>query len=550
MELKQYLELVDRIKRTDLSTISNARDLMSMAWNMRNDFEANEVAFDTVTSFIKEHWLEWLMESHNTEYEELYFQALLFEAPYLVDSFFRYIEVDDKRKFYAPRAHYLKPIIKAYQKLYDGKLDMLSVSQSKRTGKTSSALRLCAMFSGRHPENGLLASGHGEGLVSVFYSGILSIFQNKRFLEIFPEAKVVRTQADRMNIDLQSRKMFPTIQCRPIDGSIVGSTEARNLLYLDDTVKNHEEAVNRERLDFLCEKVMGDVLGRRIPGVTPILIQGTKYSIYDPITQLQEKAKQMNWKWEEVAIPALDPITDESNFEFVDEGKRIFTTEAYRAERKLVTPEVWAAEFQQEPYEAKGRMFPEEKLKRYIHLPVDVDPDFIVGAVDTAESGKDSTVLCVGYVYGKEVFIEDVVFDNSPSSVTKPEVASAIIKNKATSVLFESNSAGSYYGRDVDEMLQNKGYTCSIRFKRSISNKVARIDESSSRIIDNFYFKDRSTYDAGSQYAQFLREVTTMTRSGKVPHDDAPDCLSILEGFIRTLHGNVATIMDRSELGI
>lgn len=550
MNLQDYIALVERIKRTDLSTISNAKDLMSMAWNFRDDFGANAEAFEHITSFIKANWIEWMMEAQNSEYEDLYFQALRFEAPHLVDSFFRYIELDDKRKFYAPRAHYLKPIIQAYQRLYDGKLDMLSVSQPKRTGKTSSALRLCAMFSGRHPEYGILASGHGEGLVSVFYSGILSIFQNKRYLEIFPEAKVVRTQADRMNIDLQSRKMFPTIQCRPIDGSIVGSTEARNLLYLDDTVKNHEEAVNRQRLDFLCEKVMGDVLGRRIPGVTPILIQGTKYSLYDPINQLQEKARQMGWIWEEVAIPALDPTTDESNFEFVDEGKRVFTTEAYRAERKLVIPEVWAAEFQQEPYEAKGRMFPVEKLNRYIKLPVDVDPDMIVGAVDTAESGKDSTVLVIAYIYGSDVFIEDVVYDNSPSSVTKPEVAECIIRNKATSILFESNAAGSYYGRDVDDYLRDKEYACSIRFKRSIANKLARIDEASSRIIKNFYFKDRTQYDSGSQYAHFLREVTTMTRSGKVPHDDAPDCLSILEGFIRSLHGNMAKVMSREELGL
>jgi predicted phage terminase large subunit-like protein len=550
MNFKQYLELVDLIKRSDLTTISNARDLMSMAWNMRNDFHENELAFKHITQFIKEHWLEWMIESHNTEFEDVYFQALLFEAPYLVDSFFRYIEIDDKRKFYTPRATYLKPIIRAYQELYDGKLDLLSVSQPKRTGKTSSALRLCAMFSGRHPEYGTLASGHGEGLVSVFYSGILNIFENKRFREVFPEARVVRTQADKMNIDLQTRKMFPTIQCRPIDGSIVGSTEARNLLYLDDTVKNHEEAVNRSRLDFLCEKVTGDVLGRRIPDVTPILIQGTKYSIYDPISKLQEKARDLGWKWKEVAIPALDPITDESNFEFVDEGKRLFTTEAYRKERKLVTPEVWAAEFQQEPYEAKGRMFPEDKLNRYIKLPVDIDPDYIVGAVDTAESGKDSTVLVVGYVYGNDVFIEDVVYDNSPSNVTKPEVAECIIRNKVTSVLFESNAAGSYYGRDVEEILEGKDYRCSVRFKRSIANKLARIDEASSRIIKNFYFKERTQYEGGSQYAMFLREVTTLTRSGKVPHDDAPDALSILEAFIRDLHSNVAKIMSREELGI
>ena len=34
-----------------------------------------------------------------------------------------------------------------------------------------------------------------------------------------------------------------------------------------------------------------------------------------------------------------------------------------------------------------------------------------------------------------------------------------------------------------------------------------------------------------------MKEVTTYTRSGKVPHDDAPDSLSLLENEIRMLSG-------------
>ena len=68
---------------------------------------------------------------------ELYWKILGFEAPYLVDSFMRYIEQDDQpeKRFYEPRAEKMKPIIEAYQQVYDGDLDFLSVSQPKRTGK-------------------------------------------------------------------------------------------------------------------------------------------------------------------------------------------------------------------------------------------------------------------------------------------------------------------------------------------------------------------------------------------------------------------------------
>ena len=154
----------------------------------------------------------------------------------------------------------------------------------------------------------------------------------------------------------------------------------------------------------------------------------------------------MGWRWKEVAIPALDPITDESNFTVFIDGRWRFTTDFYRNERKLVTEEVWAAEFQQEPFEAKGRMFPEKDLQRYMELPVDIDPDAIVAVCDTAESGSDSTSMPVAYVYGVDVFIVDVVFDNSPSDVTKPQCAKMLVNHKVQTAVFESNNAGTYFG--------------------------------------------------------------------------------------------------------
>ena len=492
---------------------------------------------------VKDIALKMYATKQDDKWNELYWSTLLFEAPYLVDSFMRYIERDDlpDKRFYQPRAEKMKPIIQAYQEVYDGELDFLSVSQPKRTGKTQGALRFDLMISGRRPDRATLAVGSGTSLAGSFYGGMLTVIDrpNSRFFEVFPQAKMegnspFRTKADEMIIDFQKKKTFATITCRSIDGKIVGCTEATNLLYLDDTVANHEEAMNRSRLEFLCEKVSGDVLGRRIEG-TPIIIQGTKYSLYDPITFLQNKAVEMGWRWKEVAIPALDPITDESNFTVFIDGRWRFTTDFYRNERKLVTEEVWAAEFQQEPFEAKGRMFPEKDLQRYMELPVDIDPDAIVAVCDTAESGSDSTSMPVAYVYGADVFIVDVVFDNSPSDVTKPQCAKMLVNHKVQTAVFESNNAGTYFARDVGEEVKKLGGKCSIRTKRTISNKLTRIEYASDNIKKHFYFKDKSLYERNSQYGRFMKEVIEMTRSGKVPHDDAPDSLSLLENELRNI---------------
>ena len=411
------------------------------------------------------------------------------------------------------------------------------------THNTTSGLRLSLMMGGRKPAGSIFATGKGEGLVKSFFGGINETFDDeamyKRYLKVFPDAIKVGQNADELTIHLGKKRRFATFTCRPIDGSIVGNTEANVLLYIDDCVKNHEEARNRDRLEFLCEKVTDDVMGRRIEG-TPIIIQGTKYSLYDPITHLQGKADELGWKWREVAVPALDPITDESNWEIIKEGKKIFTTDYYRKERMLVTEETWAAEFQQEPFEAKGRMFPSDKLNYFTELPIDKEPDAIMAACDCADKGEDSCSMPIAYVYGNDVFIVDVVFDNSGVEHTKPECANMLIKHNVKTVVFESNSAGEYFGRDVMALVKGLGGRCSDRYKYNCTNKITRMENARDNIIRDYYFLDKSKYERGSQYDKFMKEFTTMTRSGRVKHDDAPDSLALLENEMRK--GTIASV--------
>jgi hypothetical protein len=63
--------------------------------------------------------------------------------------------------------------------------------------------------------------------------------------------------------------------------------------------------------------------------------------------------------------------------------------------------------------------------------------------------------------------------------------------------------------------------------------------------MKHFWFKHPSKYDKASQYAAFMSNVTTMTRTGKVPHDDGPDSLAMLEAMVRNLSGGKAEAFDR-----
>ena len=506
-------------------------------------------------------------------------RTLLFEARQCrFDSYLRYIELDRKpeKRFYQPRRHYLKQVVDAYQEVADGELDFLAVSLIKRSGKSQLGINFVNMLSGKNPNKSTLMEGAGDALVKSFYKGCLEILESPEYLhyDVFPDSKLVETNADLKTINLAARNRFPTVMCRSIDATQVGLSEATNVLYLDDCVESREEAKDRNRLDKKWETISGDVLGRRIEG-TPVVFSNTRYSIYDPMSRLVEKAKELGWRWKEIVVPALDPVTDNSNYVYVREGKRVFTTEYLQNERKLLSEEQWESEFQQQPFEAKGVMFPEKKLNRFfpyykcnkcggtikfnericpkckekddISLVIvpDKAPDTVISVADTAESGSDSVMMPVAYIYGSDVFIPAVVFDNSPPEITKPQCAKLLLVHKVSTAVFESNNAGEYYSRDVDAIVRGGGGRTSIRNKRTISNKHTRIEMASDGVMKNFHFLDESLYERGSQYWNFIRELTTYTRTGKSAHDDAADGISLLESEVRNLTGQKLEVFRR-----
>lgn len=521
-------------------------DLFSLCreWETEDFSEAHKVNKELLTLSADQ-----VRHGGGAKFYEQWRRCLLFEAPHDFDSFMTYIELDRKpeKRFYAPRKHYLRPMVQGFQDVLDGKLRLLTISMPKRAGKSQTGINFVNMLSGKFPDRSTLMEGTGDDLVKSFYNGCLeylTVPNEYLFYDVFPDARLVQTNADTKTANLKSKSRFPTIMCRSIDARQVGLSEATNVLYLDDCVEGREEAKNRQRLDDKWEVISGDIMGRAIEG-TPMVFTGTRYSLYDPIGRVQEHAQREGWAWRAIEIPALDLVTDESNYEYEREGKKVFTTAYFREQRELLSAEQFESEFQQQPFEAKGLLFNKDELNYFFELPKDRDPDTIIAVGDTAESGSDSTSMPVAMIYGNAVYIVDVVFDDSPAEVTKPECAKCLIENKVASAVFESNNAGQYYARDVDQIIRDRGYSVGIRTKRTISNKQTRIEFASDNIKKNFYFKHSSTYKRGSQYWNFMKEVTTYTRSGKVPHDDAPDSLSLLENEIRMLSGGKVEVFKR-----
>ena len=118
---------------------------------------------------------------------------------------------------------------------------------------------------------GQIGLDHGPESVSythldVYKRQYLNTPNEYLYYDVFPEARLVQTNADNKTINLKSKSRFPTIMCRSIDARQVGLSEATNVLYLDDCVEGREEAKNRQRLDDKWEVISGDIMGRAIEG--------------------------------------------------------------------------------------------------------------------------------------------------------------------------------------------------------------------------------------------------------------------------------------------
>lgn len=462
--------------------------------------------------------------------------SLLYLAHKYFDSFMLYLEFDRRpdKRFYAPRRKQLKRIVDGFQDVADGKIDLLTVSQPKRTGKTTLGLMFVIWRAGLLPDKSCLLAGRGDSLVKSFYDECLNIMQDKatyNYWDVFPGCTIANTNADQKTIDLNSKKRFSSIVCKSLSGQMTGVVEASNILYIDDPVQDQLEARNIERLNTLWASVSDDCMGRRKEGV-PIIAQGTRFSINDPIGRLQSIAPQMGWRVRIVEVPALDPQTDESNFHY--KYGLGFSTEYYRNERKMLADIQWQSEYQQRPIEERGTVFSRNDLQYYDKLP-DLEWDAILAVTDPSEGKGDNTCMIVAFVSGTEAYIEDVVFSNALPEYNAPKCGIMCVKYGVKICQIESNANGLLFAEKVETQIKAMNGRTSVRTKRTTANKETKIIVASDNIRNHFWFKNPNYLDPASEYAQYLRNLWSYSQVSKNLTDDGPDCTAMMENMIANL---------------
>lgn len=482
----------------------------------------------------------WKLEKYafenKVEYDliDKYYKPTLYEAQNkIVDSYFQYIERkrEPKDRFYMPRRKQLVKIglIDALQGMIDDKYDILCVSLVPGAGKSTVEKFFHSGIAGWFPKDYSLFYSHSGDITRMYYDGVYDIVTNDEeyaWHEIFPKLSVTSTNAKMEQFNIGKYKPFPSVQCTSVGSKNAGKVRASKFLLVDDMIGGIEEALNPVILDKLWNKYAVDARQRKTQDTDGKPCKeihiATRWSVHDVIGRIQNMYEE-NPRVKVIAVPDVDPITGESNFNYEYGG---FTKEFFADQQLLMDEISYRCLYKQEPIEREGLLFPDDKIRRYLNLPHG-EPEIITGQCDTKGKGTDYFVLPVLQKYGDDYYCVDCVCDNTADYETQyRNAAGVLVNNKVQECEFERNAGGDRVAMEVNKRVESVGWICNITDTPTETNKEARIFQCSNWILQHIIFKDASLYKPNEPYGVMMSLLKRYSVSGKKQLDDVPDVFS------------------------
>ena len=480
--------------------------------------------------------LEKYAFNNKTNYDliDKFYEPVLLEAQNMVvDSYFRYLEKkrEPKERFYMPRKKCFDKmgLIEALQGMLEDKYDILCISGIPGFGKTTTEKFFNSGIIGWFPRDFNLFYSHSGDITRMYYDGVYDICTNDdeyTWNEVFPDLHVTSTNAKMEQFNVGRYKPFPSMQCTSVGSKNAGKVRASKFLLVDDMIGGIEEALNPMILDKLWDKYAVDARQRKTQDTDGKPCKeihiATRWSVHDVIGRIQNMYAG-NPRVKVIAVPDVDPVTGESNFDYEFGG---FTKEFFADQQLLMDEISYKCLYKQEPIEREGLLFPDDKIRRYLNLPHG-EPEIVTAQCDTKGKGTDYFVLPVLQKYGEDYYCVDCVCDNTADYEEQyRNAAGVLVNNKVQECEFERNAGGDRVAMEVNKRVESVGWICNITDVPTETNKEARIFQCSNWILQHIIFKDPSLYKPNEPYGVMMSLLKQYSVSGKKQLDDVPDVFS------------------------
>lgn len=412
---------------------------------------------------------------------------------------------------------FLKEVADAFQDIEEGTIKSLSVSMPPRSAKSYLTTLFCAWSLGRNPSESIMRNTCTATLFLKFSYDVRNVVKSDVFRKVFPEIRISEDKSNLQGWNTNKSKQVGYFGAG-VGGTIIGFG-ASNVAITDDLYRGIEDALSDSMNDRIHSWKESSHDSRFEKGCKRIDI-GTRWTTNDVIGKNIESGSYDRI----ISVKALDD-NDKSFCE------NVMSTEEYLDKRKKTAPEIWSAEYQQEPVDLKGRLFTDLKFidaEEFESIKDQIEG--CVSYIDVADAGLDYTAMMVGAVIKNQVFIVDYVFTRDNTDVTIPLCASMLNKWGVNYCRVESNNIGAMFGRQLQQHT-----SCRILLVPNTTNKMTRIIMQSAFIMNKFTFVKTGE----AQQELFIQNLLSFSKEGKNKNDDAPDCCAGLSMFIQGMFKNI-----------
>lgn len=397
----------------------------------------------------------------------------------------------------------------------------LMLNVPPRHGKSYIVSLFTQWMLGKDNENRIITVTYNETLSTRFSANVRDGIDATKidnslniFSDVFPGTRIKQGDGSKQIWALEGQ--FFNYLGTGFGGTITGI--GCRIGIIDDPVKNADEAFNDMVLEKQWAWYTDTYLSRIEEGGLQIIIM-TRWSTKDICGKLlsSEEADE----WYELKMKAC-----------LDEKKGIMlcpellSFKSYMSKKRLTSPEIHEANYQQEPVDVQGRLY--AVIKTYTELPRDDKGnlifDRIINYTDTADTGDDFLCSIVAGVYMGEGYIIDIAYTDKGMEITEPETADMLVRNNVNLSIIESNNGGRGFARNVEKIIWKKYKTKQVVIKwfHQSKNKISRIRSSSTFVMEHVYFPSNWNI----RWPEFYKAISTYKIKGKNKHDDGPDALT------------------------
>jgi predicted phage terminase large subunit-like protein len=416
--------------------------------------------------------------------------------------------------FYLDDRTYLHEMTDTIQAFIENPAEhFLIISAPPRHGKTLTAQHTSEWLLGKNPETAIITGSYNEILSQQFSKAVRNTIMERKvdasrlvFSDIFPGVAIKRGDA---SAKLWGIEGVPTTNYLATSPGGTATGIGANILILDDTIKNPEEAYNLRALDAIWQWFTSNLMQRTEGNDYKIIVIATRWAKGDLSGRILDNYPGAR----EILLKAVQ-----------EPGKmldsRILSWQDYQLKTQEMNPDIAEANYNQTPIDRKGILYPE--LMEWTELPEDL-PATVYGRCDTADTGTD---YLVSIYYRKslagDIYITHLFSSDEPMEYTEPATAKDIKETGCAEFKVESNNGGRGFARNIERLLNEAGTACSIITAPQSANKEARIMASETFVKRHIFMPPNWR----QKYPEAYRHITTYMRGGRNQHDDEVDVLA------------------------